>query len=316
MSKATMGSMGRQRTRVVFASILVSSLVLFAPGVLATEGESDEPIEVSHQLVLVVDTTEEYVVLAPQLSWSVPEDDPGVAPTGFEVRRTHQGSGEQVTFCVAGDANGLLDASVQYTSPEDDTELVEGNDYFAYEVRATRLEGDEIQASAWSEALSVRVSGRPAEPRETATDPAPAPALCPQDEQTTPQDEQTTPQVERTTGPATRTESERSSSDDGEEKPSDSTAPNSQGNESDKKSDPVGDQPSDPDETGDTSNSGLLSCDGSMAEGCKVGNAVWTPPGDGSEQEKEGPIPWEDISGWKFPWTSCWNNDGNVICTR
>lgn len=289
MSKVVMAFADSCRSRVVVASILCLSVALIASGVSATEGEGDEPIEVSYEQVLVVDTTEGYVVLAPRLSWRVPVDDPGVAPTGIEVRRTHQSSGEQVTFCVAGDVDGLLDSSVRYRGPGDETGLVAGNDYFTYEVRATRLEDGEAQTGDWSEPLSVRVSGRPADPRETGTDLAPAPSSC--------------PQVEHTTV-------------DGDDEPPLSNAPDPRDEESDEESDLIGVDPSDRDGTGATSSPDLPSCYGSFPEECSAGNAVWTPPGDGDEQEEEGSVPWEDIAGWKFSWTQCWNHDGNVMCTR
>ena len=373
MVRALWGFTVRRRTRAAVASVVVVSLVLIAPGVSAAEIEGGEPVEVSHQMVLVVDTTDEYVMLAPQLSWSVPEGDPDALPTGFEVRRTHQDSGEQVRFCVAGDVNGLLDSSVRYTDPETETELVEGNDYFIYEVRATRSAGADLLVTPWAAPLTVSVYGRPLSSTEAAADlpfdDAPAPSPCAEGDASSgspaggnapgagvadlqgsdqPQD------PDPASGVVVRSAKGSDQRPDPDPAPgvgarsvqgSDHLKGSDQRPDPDPAPDPVvrsvqvvdpedDEQPGTalqtlgigpvcprrncpPDET-------LPICGDRPTEPCRMGNSTFTPPDDVPDigQGDPGEIPWGDIPGHKFPWTSCWRGeeepDGTVpvTCTR
>ena len=352
MIRALLGFEVRRRKRAAVASVVVVSLVLVAPGVSAAEVEGGEPVEVSHQMVLVVDTTDEYVMLAPQLSWSVPEGDSDALPMGFEVRRTHQDSGEQVTFCVAGDVNGLLDSSVRYTDPETDTELVEGNDSFIYEVRATRSAGADLLVTPWASLPAARVYGRPLSPTEAAADlpfdDSPGPSPCAEGDASS-----DSPADGNTPGAGV---SELQGSDQPEDpdpapgvgvrsaKGSDHLKGSDQRQDPDPAPDPVvrSVQVVDPedDEQLETAlqNVGtgpdcgwrncldetLPICDDSPTVKCRRGDATFTPPDDVPDmgQGDPGEIPWQDIPGNKFPWTSCWrgeqDSDGTVpvTCTK
>ena len=291
------------RLRVAVAvSVLLASVGLLAGGVSAQEVESDGRIEVSSDVTVVVDSSQHYIIGAPELSWSVPASDPDNEPSGFEVRRTHQESGEQVTFCLGGDADGLVDGSIRYTNPQDPSEFVAGAEDFTYEVRATGPTGTDHSVTLWSEPLSVTVHANPLSPREVGVElsfgPAVIPARCTEHRQ-----------------------SEESVATQGGGNGGDSTKSARQPDPDPDPDDPSGDTEDDCAGTkcGPTPDTSVLpTCGQAPTEACTVGNATWNPPDESPplSETPEGKIPVEDTPGWVFPWTQCYNTGGQVFCTR